>query len=990
MTTWRYPNIEQNPRQVPLEQPLPPYKYIRTNFLDAGTDNFAEPPAQDPMMMTQLKNVQPIVNGQITRRWGYTLWNPTMTAAAQLIDYQSDLTLARNVIATTLSGSTPVIAYNDDGSIYNSSIFQPVGGQTVRAVTSRSFAYFSDGQALDYKKWDGKASSTATNWGIDVNNSTTGAGSGSSGPRNSTVATDLGTSGTQNTSQGPNNCATGADSGSGGTAWVNPANITVSGQQANVNLIANASSNFLNASNFSFTLPSNATVLGVTASYNAASTGAGAWVVDQGVYLLKAGAQTGSNHAVAQGWQGTLSYGGSTDLWGAAWLYSDINNNGFGVALQLNNTNNVTSKTGFVTAFVTLTVYYSIPTSSFSWTNPTNVEGNSAYATATATNNGTSIIRTNTYGFSGLGGVTITGIQVNATCFATGGVNPTLQIALDKASALYTTFSGQVMPGSSAVLTFGGAGNLWGGTWSGTDIDAAGFGVELYCITTSGSSAVSVKNVTITVFYTQSAMAIATSSTGITVVVGRIYAACFTNVNTGHISDVYPTFSASTGPLTNQGIQITNIPVSNDTQVTHTVILATADGGDETRLYFVAQLTAGTTSYLDQTPETTLLANNVYLSTNSAGQEFGIALNDPPANLNTNGPKFPIKHRGNLYMTSGPTLYWSKGLSDVTTDTGFVAGKWEESWPATNQLDVSELAESVRGLLSDGINLYIGTEFKIRRINGSAPFEESPDIVHNEVGLMNQDVWRIVYAMGTPVGSIWLTPDLRIILSDFNTYQDISVPIQTTLQTINTNVVANTAFASFYSNGPYDLYILAVPTGTNTSNDTVLVYNTQTQHWFVWQLADQIDSMLYHIQVNGQSSFIMGSVAGPLYRLTPNTTQDRIGNTPVSYPVVAQTSWLDMTEPTMRKALNEIELLTDDPTMTVTVEGASLHSEFSSPNTVVSNAPLTKGPFGNFKVYLAGQKSRDRYYRFTMTSPVGNVVNVLESLNVEAIPMNRL
>src|SRR5690348_10486994 len=152
MASWRYPNIEQTIRQFPVDQPTPTYKYIRTNFIDAGVDNFADPPSQDPMMMMQLTNVQPIVNGQIQRRWGYSLWNPTSTAAAQLIDYQSDLTLARNVIATTLSGTTPVKAYNDDGSIYNSNIFQPTGGQTVRAVTSRSFAYFSDGQISDFNK----------------------------------------------------------------------------------------------------------------------------------------------------------------------------------------------------------------------------------------------------------------------------------------------------------------------------------------------------------------------------------------------------------------------------------------------------------------------------------------------------------------------------------------------------------------------------------------------------------------------------------------------------------------------------------------------------------------------------------------------------------------------------------------------------------------------------------------------------------------------
>src|SRR5581483_3647205 len=72
------------------------------------------------------------------------------------------------------------------------------------------------------------------------------------------------------------------------------------------------------------------------------------------------------------------------------------------------------------------------------------------------------------------------------------------------------------------------------------------------------------------------------------------------------------------------------LPVNLDPQVTSKVILATADGGDPSVLFLVAEVPNSTTSFVDNTVETSLVVNQQYLFTDEFGNEFGISQNDPP------------------------------------------------------------------------------------------------------------------------------------------------------------------------------------------------------------------------------------------------------------------------------------------------------------------------------------------------------------------------
>lgn len=505
---------------------------------------------------------------------------------------------------------------------------------------------------------------------------------------------------------------------------------------------------------------------------------------------------------------------------------------------------------------------------------------------------------------------------------------------------------------------------------------------------------------------------VATGAAGaITLNIGRQYFTVFQNSVTGQLSDLSPV-SASTGAVSSVQINLTNIPVASDPQVNEKFILATADGGDQTTLYFVTQISNPTTSFTDNTAETTLLANNIYQEVAADGSDVGVADNTPPLSAML----LPTKHQGRIFgvvpssQAAGTSylLYFSKAYGDLITSTGTLCGRYEECWPATNFLDISEGAEEVIGLLSDGTYLYIGTERHIRRLSGEGPADFSiPDVIFNSVGLIHQNTWRMVMREGTPIGMMWMTPDYRVMLSDGNTYQDVGTPIQTLLNQTKQHILpifsqGPSPHAMAVSYGPYSLYILFI--GVNTANvlDTACVYDLRTQRWFVWTMPPDtsVVNSIFNVNLNGVPQPIVSlntdvdelAINGALWKFVSTATQDAA--TPDSgalsnIPVTIQTSWLHMGEPTMRKLLNEIELLTGDPNMLVTVEGAQTEADFSSPLAVVTNAPVVTSPVGTLKVYLAGLVAKYKYYRLTFTSSATNT-DVLSGLSVEFFPLNNI
>lgn len=645
-------------------------------------------------------------------------------------------------------------------------------------------------------------------------------------------------------------------------------------------------------------------------------------------------------------------------------------------------------------------------TSASGWTNSNNVFASDGTFATTSIASGitdSAPLVVQGFGFSIPTNATILGITANVTgnASSTDTVNTKyFSVILYKNGVSYSNAQRATVVNNGAVNlphNFGSSNDLWGKAWLPNDINnsgSAGFMVSVQGVSQPANGAVTnfaVDFVDISVTYMTATGAITVANGGggaVDLTVGRIYYLVFGNSGTGHFSDLSPA-SGSTGPVTASQLNLSTITVSTDPQVDTKTILATADGGDPSALYFVAVIPNGQTTYVDNTPETDLVLNQLYLFTDEFGNDFGVAGNAPPPTGNV-----CVKHKGRLWMAVGQSIYFSKSIADLTLPNGFIAGKYEESWPQDTFLDISEGAETVQGMISNGQALFVGTERHIRWITGDDPTNFSePEVVHAEVGLLNQEVWQSVFIQGTPAGCMWLTPDFRVIGSDFNTYHDIGHPIQNILATINP-AQAQFSHAMFVSDREFDLYILALPTGASTSCNTHCIYNMRSQQWVIWTPLNGSTSMLFNINAAGQPQWLFSSPNIPPFGNIYQYQESAVTDQGSAITVVARTSWLHLGAPTSRKLLDELEVV-GDPAMFITIEGATPTGDFTAPDIhpVVTNVPLVRSPFGQLKVYLATSGAKDRYYRITffkLNTSFNSVREFLRSYNLKSIPFNTL
>ena len=621
-------------------------------------------------------------------------------------------------------------------------------------------------------------------------------------------------------------------------------------------------------------------------------------------------------------------------------------------------------------------------TGTVAWTNAANAAASDdVYATAAPGAGATSQWLTLTnFGFSLSGSATILGIKVEVERKAsTSGDQQEFARLRKNGAQVGVTYTEFIDDLADAYTTFGiGTSDLWGETWTAADINATNFGISYQVENRGGgASTTSVDHIRVTVYYSVPIVVGATSAGSVTLVSGRKYTLAYRNSTTGHLSNIAP-FSESTGPITTDLIPLSAIPVSVDSQVDRKLVLATADGGDETLLYELVDLPNATTTYNDDTPEVDLLTHNIYLEVDDFGFEHGLAENDPPPNGD-----FPTPHRGRMYMAVGELLYFSKSINELSTSTGVIAGRWEEAWPGDFFLDVSAGAETIRGLLSDGQVLYIGTERRILRLFGDGPQTFSkPETAFNDVGILNQEVWKPVFREGQAVGVMWLTPDMRLVLSDMNNYAMVGQSVQDILDSVNRTVAESVAWASFFSSGDYNLYVLAVPTGVNTEPDTLIVYDLRRGLFVVWRLLDKATAGLNNIKADGSVQFLFGASTGKVYNLDSAAVQDRVGDTPANFTATIRTSFQHFGNPLMRKVLTWMQVLTGDSGLLVSVDGASTKAEYDSPSVVVTDSAVYADPLGDFQVRLAGKTAKDRSYRLQFKS-TGQVVDILSGVFVE-------
>ena len=171
-------------------------------------------------------------------------------------------------------------------------------------------------------------------------------------------------------SSGPNLSGTGVDGGGTDTAWANPGNIKADDTAyASATLASStAKSNYLWATNFGFTIPTDASISGITVTYGKYSSGTGNRIEDDSILIIQDGVILGTDHKVTGNWPtGSVTssvYGSTSDLWGVSttWTPALINQSNFGVAMRVKN-RSTSSRTGYVD-YVTISVEYTLPLTS--------------------------------------------------------------------------------------------------------------------------------------------------------------------------------------------------------------------------------------------------------------------------------------------------------------------------------------------------------------------------------------------------------------------------------------------------------------------------------------------------------------------------------------------------------------------------------------------------------------------------------------------------
>ena len=163
----------------------------------------------------------------------------------------------------------------------------------------------------------------------------------------------------------PQNSATaGANAtGTGTVAWAGAGNIASAGTPyATAATSAFNSSNYLQATNFGFTIPAGSTINGIQVAINrqGSSTSFTLGVTDNQIRLMKNGAVVGDDKGTDTNWPTTMAvanYGGTSDVWGTTWTTANINATNFGVAISAAS---LASRTATVD-YVRVTVTYSPP-----------------------------------------------------------------------------------------------------------------------------------------------------------------------------------------------------------------------------------------------------------------------------------------------------------------------------------------------------------------------------------------------------------------------------------------------------------------------------------------------------------------------------------------------------------------------------------------------------------------------------------------------------
>ncbi|KKN00087.1 hypothetical protein LCGC14_1141340, partial [marine sediment metagenome] len=283
----------------------------------------------------------------------------------------------------------------------------------------------------------------------------------------------------------------------------------------------------LRATNFSFSIPINAIIVGIEVEVDRRSTDTGIYsgytMRDYIVQLRNSTTNIGSNKARLTPWYRTdinayIGYGNSFDMWNTNLTPLDVNDNYFGVDLGAK-----LQKPEIETAridHVRMKIYYTVNISvNPSYTSPqeswvtldkatTQDDDNTYVLFNTSTETTSNWLRLTNFGFDIPSTAVIDGITVEMDRFATqasaiqdGAIflrNATGQVGNDK-----STGDDWDILDNDIYTSFGGISDTWGKSWSIAEINSNEFGLDLY-IDYLGSvpTGAFVDHIIITIYYT--------------------------------------------------------------------------------------------------------------------------------------------------------------------------------------------------------------------------------------------------------------------------------------------------------------------------------------------------------------------------------------------------------------------------------------------------------------------------------------------------------
>lgn len=156
--------------------------------------------------------------------------------------------------------------------------------------------------------------------------------------------------------------------GGGDVSYTTPENATTSNNQyAHIDDIGDSQFAIIVADNFGFSVPSNATIVGILLRSERRATPLGSdTIIDDNVQLLKAGVASGDDKSDVTAWvtvEAVRTWGGATDMWGTTWTPANVNHADFGCTITSYITGYDAGCSADIDA-ISMIIYYTVPASS--------------------------------------------------------------------------------------------------------------------------------------------------------------------------------------------------------------------------------------------------------------------------------------------------------------------------------------------------------------------------------------------------------------------------------------------------------------------------------------------------------------------------------------------------------------------------------------------------------------------------------------------------